>query len=61
VHTGTGELLDAAERALTDRPADRARLARLRERWRRRESPADAMLAAYRAGEPVAGLIPFQR
>jgi hypothetical protein len=58
VHAGTGELLDAAERALADRPADLARLARLRERWRRRESPADAMLAAYRAGEPVAGLRP---
>jgi glutamate-cysteine ligase len=56
VHAGTGELLDAAERALIDRPADLARLARLRERWRRRESPAAAMLAAYRAGEPVAGL-----
>jgi glutamate-cysteine ligase len=58
VHAGTGELLDAAERALIDRPADLARLARLRERWRRRESPAAAMLAAYRAGEPVAGLRP---
>jgi hypothetical protein len=56
VHAGTGELLDAAERALADRPADLARLERLRERWKRRESPADAMLAAYRAGEPVAGL-----
>jgi hypothetical protein len=58
VHAGTGELLDAAERALADRPADLARLARLRERWLRRECPADAMLAAYRAGEPVAGLRP---
>ncbi|WP_255621030.1 glutamate-cysteine ligase family protein [Pseudonocardia sp. DSM 110487] len=58
VHAGTGELLDAAERALADRPADLARLARLRERWLRRESPADAMLAAYRAGEPVGGLLP---
>jgi Glutamate-cysteine ligase family 2(GCS2) len=56
VHAGTGELLDAAEQALADRPADLARLARLRERWKRRESPADAMLAAYRAGEPAAGL-----
>jgi Glutamate-cysteine ligase family 2(GCS2) len=61
VHTGTGKLLDAAERALADRPADLARLARLRERWGRRESPADAMLAAYRAGEAVAGLRPAQR
>jgi hypothetical protein len=56
VHAGTGQLLDAAERALADRPADLARLARLRERWRRRESPAAAMLAAHRAGTPVAGL-----
>jgi Glutamate-cysteine ligase family 2(GCS2) len=61
VHFGTGELLDAAERALADRPADVARLASLRGRWRRRESPATAMLAAYRAGEPVAGLHPAQR
>jgi hypothetical protein len=58
VHAGTGELIDAAERALADRPADLARLGRLRERWRRRESPAGAMLAAYRSGEPVAGLHP---
>ncbi|TWF74808.1 gamma-glutamyl:cysteine ligase YbdK (ATP-grasp superfamily) [Pseudonocardia hierapolitana] len=58
VHAGTGELLDAAERAMADRPADLARLARLRERWLRRESPAEAMLAAYRAGGPVAGLRP---
>jgi hypothetical protein len=56
VHAGTGSLLDAAEAALTDRPADLARLARLRERWARRESPAVAMLAAYESGEPVAGL-----
>jgi hypothetical protein len=56
VHAGTGELLDAAERALAGRTDDLTRLARLRERWRRRESPADAMLARYRAGEPVAGL-----
>jgi hypothetical protein len=56
VHAGTGALLDAAERALADRPADLARLERLRERWKRRESPAGAMLAAYERGEPVAGL-----
>jgi hypothetical protein len=58
VHAGTGELLDAAERALAYRPSDRARLASLRERWRRRESPAEKMLEAYRSGEPVAGLLP---
>jgi hypothetical protein len=58
VHAGTGELLDAAERALADRPSDRARLASLRERWRCRESPAEKMLEAYRSGEPVAGLLP---
>jgi gamma-glutamyl:cysteine ligase YbdK (ATP-grasp superfamily) len=56
VHTATGELLDAAAQALAGRPDDLARLERLRGRWRRRESPAEAMLAAYRAGEPVAGL-----
>jgi gamma-glutamyl:cysteine ligase YbdK (ATP-grasp superfamily) len=56
VHAGTGELLDAAARALADRPDDLARVERLRGRWRRRESPAEAMLAAYEAGQPVAGL-----
>ena len=56
VHAATGALLDAAERALIDRPEDLARLAWLRARWERRESPAAAMLAAYEAGEPVAGL-----
>ncbi len=56
VHAGTGELLDAAARALADRPDDLARVERLRGRWRRRESPAETMLAAYRAGEQVAGL-----
>jgi hypothetical protein len=61
VHAGTGELLDAAERAVAGRPADAARLVSLRGRWGRRESPATAMLAAYRAGEPVAGLHPAQR
>jgi len=56
VHAATGELLDAATRALAGRPDDLARVERLRGRWQRRESPADAMLAAYRAGEPIAGL-----
>jgi hypothetical protein len=56
VHAGTGDLLDAAARALVGRPDDLARLERLRGRWQRRESPADAMLAAYRAGTTVAGL-----
>ncbi|MFC5951769.1 glutamate-cysteine ligase family protein [Pseudonocardia lutea] len=44
-HAGSGALLDAAERALADRPADLARLGSLRERWRARECPAAAMLA----------------
>jgi hypothetical protein len=56
VHAGTGALLDAAQRALSGRADDLARLDRLRGRWARRESPAAAMLAAYEAGEPVAGL-----
>jgi hypothetical protein len=56
VHAATGELLDAAERALAGRPDDLARLERLRARWARRESPAAAMLVAYEAGDPVAGL-----
>jgi hypothetical protein len=58
VHAGTGDLLDAAEVALTGRADDLARLESLRARWKRRESPATAMLAAYEAGEPVAGLSP---
>jgi hypothetical protein len=45
-HACAGELLTAAERALPDRPADLARLAALRERWARRESPAALLLAA---------------
>ena len=45
-HAGTGELLIAAERALSARPADLSRLASLRERWSRRACPATSMLAA---------------
>lgn len=56
VHAGTGELIDAAATALAGRRDDLARIERLRDRWRRRESPAAEMLAAYEAGEPVAGL-----
>ncbi len=56
VHAGTGRLLDAAEHALAERPADLLRLARLRDRWKRRESPAELMLDAYARGERVAGL-----
>jgi len=56
VHTGTGELLGAATAALAGRSADLQRLASLRARWERRECPAVAMLADYRAGLPVAGL-----
>ncbi len=47
VHAGTGALLVAAGRALAGRNADQDRLASLRERWARRESPALALLAAY--------------
>jgi gamma-glutamyl:cysteine ligase YbdK (ATP-grasp superfamily) len=56
VHAATGALLDAAAGALVGRPDDLDRIERLRERWRRRESPAVTMLAAHRAGEAVAGL-----
>jgi gamma-glutamyl:cysteine ligase YbdK (ATP-grasp superfamily) len=56
VHRCTGELLDAAERALDGRPADLQRLAALRERWARRTCPALDLLARYEAGEQVAGL-----
>jgi hypothetical protein len=56
VHAGTGELLDAAERACADRPDDLARLAALRDRWGRRHCAALDLLAAYEAGEEVAGL-----
>jgi Glutamate-cysteine ligase family 2(GCS2) len=50
------QALDAAATAVTDRPADAARLATLRARFDRGESPARDMLARYAAGTPVAGL-----
>lgn len=50
VHRCTGELLDAAERALHGRPADLDRLAALRERWARRTCAALDLLARYEAG-----------
>jgi Glutamate-cysteine ligase family 2(GCS2) len=56
VHRGTGELLDAAEKALTDRPADLTRVASLRTRWSARHCPAVDMLERYRSGDPVAGI-----
>jgi hypothetical protein len=56
VHRCTGELLDAAQRALAGRPADLGRIAALRERWARRTCPAVDLLARYESGEPVAGL-----
>ncbi|MEU7813648.1 glutamate-cysteine ligase family protein [Pseudonocardia sp. NPDC049154] len=52
-HAGTGALLDAAERALADRPADLTRLVALRERWRARECPATAMLARLPIGTGI--------
>jgi len=57
VHAEAGGLLTAAERALGDRPADRARLAALRTRWSRRESSAASMLAAYTAGASLAEVL----
>lgn len=57
VHAGTGQLLDAAEAALTGRPHDLERLAALRRRWAARHCPAVDMLAGYEAGERVAGLV----
>ena len=57
VHAEAGALLTAADRALGDRPADRARLAALRARWSRRESSAATMLAAYAAGASLAEVI----
>jgi Glutamate-cysteine ligase family 2(GCS2) len=56
VHRGTGELLDAAEKALTGRTTDLTRLASLRTRWSARHCPAVDMLERYNSGHPVAGL-----
>jgi hypothetical protein len=56
VHARTGALIDAATAALAGRADDLDRVAALRERWVRRECPADAMLAEHAAGRPVAGL-----
>lgn len=56
VHAGTGALLDAAAAALAGRTADLARLASLRERWARRESPAAELLRRHGVGQPVPGL-----
>jgi hypothetical protein len=58
VHRATGRLIDAAEVAVTGRPDDEKRMARLRERWERRHCPAVDMLARYAAGGQVAGLHP---
>jgi gamma-glutamyl:cysteine ligase YbdK (ATP-grasp superfamily) len=55
LRAGAEQALDAAA-AVADRPADLARLASLRGRFDRGDSPARAMLARYEAGEPVAGL-----
>jgi Glutamate-cysteine ligase family 2(GCS2) len=45
-HARTGALLDAAGRALADRPADRERLAGLQDRWARRDCAAKSLLAS---------------
>jgi glutamate-cysteine ligase len=57
VRAETGALLTAAERAVADRPADRERLAALRERWARRASAAAGMLAAYASGRTLAEVL----
>jgi hypothetical protein len=56
LRAGAEMALDAAAAAVTDRPADAARLKALRARFDRDECPARTMLARYAAGEPVAGL-----
>jgi hypothetical protein len=52
VHVRTGALIDAAERALAERPEDLDRLVGLRKRWAARECPATEMLARYESGDP---------
>jgi hypothetical protein len=54
---GAEVALDAAAKAVADRPADAARLASLRARFDRDECPARDMLARYEAGDRVAGLV----
>jgi gamma-glutamyl:cysteine ligase YbdK (ATP-grasp superfamily) len=56
LRAGAEAALDAAAEAVADRPADAARLASLRARFDRGESPAREMLARHAAGLPVPGL-----
>ncbi|MEQ3554465.1 glutamate-cysteine ligase family protein [Pseudonocardia nematodicida] len=60
VRAGSQAVLDAATAALRDDddPGHLDRLALLRERLDRRETPADRMLARYRAGGGVTGIAP---
>jgi gamma-glutamyl:cysteine ligase YbdK (ATP-grasp superfamily) len=53
--------LEAAATAVTDRPADAARVKSLRARFDRGDCPAREMLARYEEGHPVAGLHPAAR
>lgn len=55
IREGAEEALRAAQAALPE-AADRARVARLRDRLEARTCPAKGMIARYEAGEPVAGL-----
>jgi hypothetical protein len=56
IRAGADVALDAAAAAVADRPADAARLASLRGRFERAESPAATMLAHHAAGTPPPGL-----
>jgi gamma-glutamyl:cysteine ligase YbdK (ATP-grasp superfamily) len=56
IRAGAQAALDAAAAAVVDRPADAARLASLRGRFERAESPAATMLAHHAAGIPPPGL-----
>ncbi|MHA6793705.1 glutamate-cysteine ligase family protein [Pseudonocardia bannensis] len=56
IHDGAVAAVEAATAALAGRPADLARMAALRGRLDRGESPAQDMLARYAAGETVAGM-----
>ena len=55
VRAGSTAVLDAAEAALAGEPEHRDRLALLRDRLERRDTPAARMLARHGRGDPVAG------
>ncbi|TCK21678.1 glutamate-cysteine ligase family protein [Pseudonocardia endophytica] len=56
VRAGSAAVLDAAAAALSGEPEHDDRLALLRDRLERRDTPAARMLARHERGEPVAGL-----